>query len=79
MNARDAIELLLDKAGALREAGVRRLEVPGAFSADLDKPDEPEMLVEEEAQQEYTDPLDDPSTFGGFVPGIRRHDEEAES
>ena len=75
---RELIDLVIERADALRKAGVRRLEIGGAV-IEL-APHEVELHDEdaEPRSDRYVDPLDDPATYGlrGFVPGFQRQKEE---
>jgi hypothetical protein len=77
------VDLLVDRAPALRKAGVLHLELTGC-TVDLE-PDPPDFSGGAEADDmkaqidsmldDRTDPLDDPSTYpGGHIPTLRPPD-----
>lgn len=71
------LDLLIDRAPKLREAGVMRVELEGLCLV-LAPPEQ--MLDDREERDEdieHADPLQDPATFpGGRVPGYRRRPHE---
>lgn len=73
------LDLLIDRAPKLREAGVLRVQLEGLLSFEL-APVAPEIDDGEDRQPEnyeHSDPLQDPATFpGGHVPGFRRRPHE---
>ena len=79
MTPADLLDVVIDKARKLREAGVLRVRIEG-LAFDLAPP--PQILVEDEAGdeelEEFEDPnpLNDPTTFGGQVPGFKRRPHE---
>lgn len=63
--------LIAERAPALRAAGVTRLVLDGT---EIDfAPHMPDVKPAIDAQFDYSDPLDDPATYGntGNVPGYR--------
>ena len=68
------LRLIVANAEALRAAGVTRVKLSGA-EFEIAPPPPPEMVVRVETEAEsFENPLDDPATFGGRLPGFpRRH------
>lgn len=66
--------MLVERGASLRDAGVREIRA-GAFAAKLDAPTHHGPVVEpaEERKPEdlYRDPMSDPDTFGGAMPGFQ--------
>lgn len=67
-----AIDLVIRKAPALREAGVVSFELDG-LSIRLREP-EPAVGDPNAVRAEPTDPFQDPASFGGRIPGYGRPD-----
>lgn len=70
------LDLIEKRASRLRAAGVTHVELEG-FKVDLAAPEPPEIVIAnaEPPAPDYSDPLDDPATYGrrdGSVPGFRR-------
>ena len=77
---RGLLDLVIEKAGALRAAGVLRLAVDGVFQADLTEPT-PTITMATLGADEDSSPLhalDDPLTYGRSegVPGFSRRTRE---
>ena len=70
------LDTIARKAPALRAAGVTRVEVDGvAFEIDPPMPEVDNDPQRNERMRGDLDALDDPDTFGGAVPTMRRrHD-----
>jgi hypothetical protein len=67
--------LIAEKAKGLREAGVTRLQLEGCDVAFAPyHPPGPSSSNGEEVDPK--DPLEDPDTYGGWVPRMRRRDED---
>lgn len=89
MTPRAWVDLLIEKAKPLRDAGVLKLAI-GDVHIDLAAKDEPQITPEDLARlvqaraesEEHPDPLMDPATFGRKrgVPGfpVDRDDEQEE-
>lgn len=71
------LRLITEHAKALREAGVTRLKLSGC-ELELSK-EEPMVVRIESEERTFEDPLDDPATFGGRMPGFRRRRDEGEA
>ena len=73
------LDLVVEKAKALREAGVIELEIPHVLRIELDphadaQPTAPARGVVEIDLFDNSDPLNDPTTYGrsdGRVPGFQ--------
>lgn len=72
------LDVIVEKAPALRKAGVLRVEVDG-FSAELApyaEPIRPALEKERDPEIEYEDPFDDPEMYGlgpgAKTPGFQR-------
>ena len=67
----DLLTLIAERGPALRAAGVRSFTIDG-FSVELG-PAEPAQAEQDDNPPApvITDPLDDPDTFGGFMPRTR--------
>lgn len=72
----DTLAAIAGKAKALREAGVSGPVTIGDVSFELDGP-EPAAPVMAQPQEQDLPPIDDPETYGGFVPHRRRRGEPA--
>lgn len=70
------LDTIIEKAPQLRHAGVLRVQIEG-LSFDL-APTEPAFGGHDDDRDkeevETADPLDDPTTYGGVVPGYRRRE-----
>ncbi len=72
------LRLIVANAEALRSAGVRRVKLSGA-EFEIAAP-EPQVVRIDAEETDYGDPLDDPATFGGKLPGFpRRHRRESDA
>ena len=78
----DVLTLIAERAPALRSSGVRSFVI-GDVRVDLEPaatPDYASAASDEDEDEEPSDPLDDPTTFGrpagSRVPGYQRDDEE---
>jgi hypothetical protein len=67
------LDLLIRKAPALRDAGVKRIDLKGVV-VELTERDAPAVAdtASDEEHPDMMDPLEDPSTYGGRVPSFRR-------
>lgn len=73
------LDYLVEKGEALRKAGIVRLNYDnmGSFTVELAPPQEPTVIVQADREErESMDPLMDPDTFGGRMPGYRRRRNE---
>lgn len=68
----EILDLLAEKAPAVRDAGVTAFEVEGVRVELAPARRETASAVAEEQQPEIGDPLADPDTFGGALPGFPR-------
>jgi len=72
MPSDDWIDIVLRRANELRAAGVLSIQVDGcgATLAAYDPRTEPVKTEAPEEEQVYRNPLHDPATYGGDVPGF---------
>lgn len=71
----DTLAAIASKAKAMREAGVVGAVTIGDVSFVLDGPEQQAPVLAQQAPD--LSPIDDPETYGGFVPHRRRRGEPA--
>lgn len=83
MDALLLLDWLDEKARGLREAGVSSVQwrnEMASFEVTFSPAEPPTVIVKADRDPEGTlDPLNDPDTFGGMVPGFRRNRDEDET
>lgn len=66
------IDLIIARAPALREAGVSTITFEGGATLSLAPPPPPSLdLGPTRGEPIILDPMEDPATFGGVLPGYR--------
>jgi hypothetical protein len=76
MEPAQLLDVVISKARQLREVGVLRVQIEG-LAFDLAPAEPQEQEVEEIVDAiDDSDPFNDPTTFGGRVPGFRRREHE---
>lgn len=74
MNITDAsawLDLVIARAAALRDAGILSISFEGAHVALAPPPPPPLDLETAPGPSVILDPMEDPATFGGVLPGYR--------
>ncbi len=67
----ELLDLIVEKAANLRRVGVLELGF-GGVTLKLAPHEEPAAEVDLEDVEDRSDPMNDPTTFGGRVPGFSR-------
>jgi hypothetical protein len=78
MDPAQLLQLVIDKAGKLREVGVLRVRLEGlAFDLAAKEPRIEESDEDIDTSDDTSDPFNDPTTYGGgYVPGFKRRPHE---
>jgi hypothetical protein len=70
IDAKELLTLLTASAPGLRQAGVREVSFDGVSVKFAPWEPEPDERDDEDSHDNFADPLEDPTLYGGRVPGF---------